>query len=55
MKTASWLAGLLCIVATSISGLEGITGTWKAEDVAFAPWTFVLKAEGAKLTGTLSQ
>jgi hypothetical protein len=32
-----------------------ITGTWKAEDVAFAPWKFTLKADGAKLSGTVSQ
>jgi len=32
-----------------------VTGTWKAEEVAFAPWTFTLKAEGAKVTGTVSQ
>ena len=39
----------------SDSGRNGITGTWKAEDVGFAPWTFTLKADGAKLTGTVSQ
>ena len=32
-----------------------VTGTWKVEEVAFAPWTFTLKAEGAKVTGTVSQ
>jgi len=27
----------------------------EAEEVAFAPWTFTLKADGAKVTGTVSQ
>ncbi|MGA3266607.1 MAG: serine/threonine-protein kinase [Verrucomicrobiota bacterium] len=34
---------------------RGITGTWQADQVAFAPWTFKLKAEGTKVTGTVSQ
>jgi len=34
---------------------QGITGTWKVEGVGFAPWTFTLKADGAKVTGTVSQ
>jgi ribonuclease BN (tRNA processing enzyme) len=34
---------------------EGITGTWRADAVGFAPWTFSLKAEGATLTGSVSQ
>jgi hypothetical protein len=33
-----------------------ITGRWLAtEGVAFAPWTFDLRAEGNRLTGTVSQ
>jgi serine/threonine protein kinase len=50
-----------CVVLAGLSILfllkakPGITGTWKAGYVAFAPWTFTLKAEGAKVTGTVSQ
>jgi ribonuclease BN (tRNA processing enzyme) len=55
MKTASRVIGLSFAVALSVAGQDGITGTWKADEVAFAPWTFTLKAEGAKVTGTMSQ
>jgi len=55
MKTASKVIGLFFAMALSVAGQDGITGTWKAEEVAFAPWTFTLKAEGAKVTGTVSQ
>src|SRR5580704_11601537 len=55
MKSASRVIGLFFAVALSVAGQDGITGTWKAEDVAFAPWTFTLKANGAKVTGTVSQ
>src|ERR1035437_3486764 len=55
MKSASWFAGLFIAVVGSCIGQDGITGTWKAEEVAFAPWTFTLKTEGAKVTGTVSQ
>ncbi len=41
--------------ATSPSDPAGITGTWRATEVAFAPWTFNLKAVGATVTGTVSQ
>ncbi|MGA3266608.1 MAG: hypothetical protein ABSE16_07290 [Verrucomicrobiota bacterium] len=40
---------------TPPSGQDGITGTWQAQDVGFAPWTFTLKAAGAKVTGTVRQ
>jgi hypothetical protein len=55
MKRASWFVGLFFAVVVSCIGQDGITGTWKADEVAFAPWTFTLKAEGAKVTGTVSQ
>src|ERR1035438_5189296 len=55
MKSVSWFVGLFFAAAASCVGQDGITGTWKAEEVAFAPWTFTLKAEGAKVTGTVSQ
>jgi ribonuclease BN (tRNA processing enzyme) len=32
-----------------------ITGTWKADDVGFPPWTFILKADGGKVTGWVTQ
>jgi ribonuclease BN (tRNA processing enzyme) len=31
------------------------TGAWKADDVGFPPWTFVLKPDGGKVTGWVSQ
>jgi hypothetical protein len=55
MNRASRFVGLFFAVLVSVIGQDGITGTWKAEDVAFAPWTFTLKAEGAKVTGAVSQ
>jgi len=55
MKSASRLVGLFFVVAAGFVCRAGVTGTWKAEDVAFAPWTFTLEAEGAKVTGTVSQ
>ena len=55
MKSAPCFVGLFFGVVASCIGQDGITGTWKAEEVAFAPWTFTLKAEGAKVTGTVSQ
>ena len=33
---------------------DGPTGTWRVEDVAYAPWTLVLHADGTKLTGTVT-
>src|SRR5580693_401543 len=56
MATKSKLIGLLFAAAACALGQDGISGTWRASDgVAFAPWTFTLKADGAKLTGTVSQ
>jgi hypothetical protein len=55
MKSASKFSGWFFILALSAAGQNSISGTWKAEDVAFAPWTFTLKADGAKVTGTVSQ
>jgi ribonuclease BN (tRNA processing enzyme) len=55
MKTAVRFGGLFFAVVVSFIGQDGITGTWKAEDVGFAPWTFTLKVQGANVTGTVSQ
>ena len=33
----------------------GVTGVWAAYDVGFPPWTLTLKADGAKLSGTVQQ
>jgi len=55
MKNMLRFIGLCFAVAGAWAGQGGVTGTWKAEEVAFAPWTFTLKAEGAKVTGTVSQ
>jgi hypothetical protein len=32
-----------------------LTGTWQAEDVAYAPWIFSFKRDADKLMGTVSQ
>jgi ribonuclease BN (tRNA processing enzyme) len=51
-----WIAAALGFCLLSPAGAqENPTGTWKAEEVAFAPWTFMLKAEGSTLTGAVSQ
>jgi hypothetical protein len=56
MSGASRSSGLFFVVVASAIGQGGINGAWKAEEgVAFAPWTFTLKAEGAKVTGTVRQ
>ena len=34
---------------------SGVTGVWTAYDVGFPPWTLTLKADGAKLSGTVQQ
>ncbi|HXR75337.1 MAG TPA: MBL fold metallo-hydrolase [Bryobacteraceae bacterium] len=34
---------------------QGFTGTFEANDVAFAPWTFNLQSDGTKLTGAVKQ
>jgi hypothetical protein len=55
MNRAWQFMGVFLAVLVTTFGQDQITGTWKADDVAFAPWTFNLKAEGAKVTGTVSQ
>jgi ribonuclease BN (tRNA processing enzyme) len=54
MKRAPTLTALF-LALTSAAIAQNVSGTWQAKDVAFAPWTFTLRAEGAKLTGTVSQ
>ena len=44
-------AGLLLAAALSVMGQDSATGTWKADEVAFAPWTFILKADGGNVKG----
>jgi ribonuclease BN (tRNA processing enzyme) len=46
---------LLLAIPVTIWAQDGVTGTWKANDVGFAPWTFTLNADGTKLTGTVRQ
>jgi ribonuclease BN (tRNA processing enzyme) len=55
MNRAWQFMGVFLAVLVTTFGQDQITGTWNADDVAFAPWTFNLKAEGAKVTGTVSQ
>lgn len=49
-KCAAVLLALSAALAQS-----SLTGTWTAQDVAFAPWTFTFQAEGSHLTGSVSQ
>ena len=51
MKRASWFIGLFFSVVVSCIGQDGITGTWKAEDVGFAPWTFTFEGGGCQSDG----
>jgi ribonuclease BN (tRNA processing enzyme) len=55
MNRASRFAAAFLAAAAAVVAQPSVTGTWKAEDVAFAPWTFTLTADGAKLTGAVSQ
>lgn len=54
MQTKLILA-LACCFPFPAGAQVTVTGTWKADDVAFPPWTFVLKADGNKLSGAVSQ
>jgi hypothetical protein len=54
MQTKLILA-LACCFPFPAAAQVTITGTWKADDVAFPPWTFVLKADGNNLSGAVSQ
>ena len=54
MKTITCLSGLFLVAVSCLSGQTGFNGTWEASEVAFAPWTFVLAVDGAKLTGSVS-
>ena len=39
--------------APNAAAESGVTGVWTAYDVGFAPWMLTLKADGAKLSGTV--
>ena len=54
MRYGSWITALSLALAFAVAQ-DLATGTWKADDVGFAPWTFQLSADGARLTGTVSQ
>ncbi len=54
MKIALPLAALV-LAAPFANAQGGVTGTFRADDVGFAPWIFNLTAKGATLTGTISQ
>ena len=41
--------------APNAAAESGVTGVWTAYDVGFPPWTLTLKADGAKLSGTVQQ
>ena len=48
------LALSFCMVSPAIAQVT-VSGTWKADDVGFPPWTFILKADAGKLTGWATQ
>jgi ribonuclease BN (tRNA processing enzyme) len=50
-----FILALACCFPFPVAAQVTVTGTWKADDVAFPPWTFVLKADGNKLSGAVSQ
>jgi TonB family protein len=50
-----WLAFGAQEAQAPTSQSDGPTGTWRVEDVAYAPWTLVLHADGTTLTGTVIQ
>jgi len=53
MKNISFVALILFATCAPIFAQDGQTGTWQAADVpSGSPWTFELKADGRKLTGT---
>src|SRR5580704_8769521 len=49
------LYALLLLPVMSSAQSTGVTGTWLATGVPYAPWTVQLKQDGAKLTGTMEQ
>ena len=53
-KSVGWAAGNTQIRPVK-APLSAITGVWKADGVAYAPWTLTLQLEGSKVTGTVSQ
>jgi hypothetical protein len=55
MKNISFVALILFATCAPIFAQDGLTGTWQAMDVPGSPWTFELKADGRKLTGTARQ
>jgi hypothetical protein len=56
MKNISFVALILFATCAPIFAQDGPTGTWQAVDVPTgSPWTFELKADGRKLTGTARQ
>ncbi len=55
MKRSFLILTLAFCTPSPIIGQVTFTGTWKADDVGFPPWTFVLKTDGGKVTGWVSQ
>jgi len=56
MKNISFVALILFAACAPTFAQDLATGTWQAKDVpAGSPWTFELKADGRKLTGTARQ
>ena len=56
MKHTLFVALILFATCTPIFAQDGATGTWQAVDVPVgSPWTFELKVDGRKVTGTARQ
>src|SRR5271170_5964484 len=55
MKRSFLILTLAFCTLSPIIAQVTFSGTWKADDVGFPPWTFVLKPDGGKVTGWVSQ
>ena len=56
MRKTLWPFILLLSVNTLIAqGGQDFSGIWIASDVTNAPWTFTLRQDGTKLTGSIQQ
>lgn len=53
-RKCNFLALILALSAMA-AAQDAVTGVWTATGVSFAPWTFTLRAEGGRVTGTVSQ
>src|ERR1700761_6000246 len=53
-RQCALLTPLFLLIAIA-AAQDPISGSWTAQDVSFAPWTFTFRANGSQLTGSVSQ